>query len=147
MALDPRIAQTNASMRIAFRVVGAILLIAGIVLLVIGIKHFSNGFSSTQSLDSPSANSDTGPGSILMLAGGGFLAMFGVAALRMGFLRAEVNYLAGEASGAIRSIASDVAEGVRSADKAGPYCAKCGVRNDVDARFCDGCGAALSTSP
>jgi len=26
---------------------------------------------------------------------------------------------------------------------AGPYCSKCGVRNDADARFCDSCGSAL----
>ncbi len=27
---------------------------------------------------------------------------------------------------------------------AGPYCRSCGVRNDEDARFCDGCGTSLA---
>ena len=144
MAVDLRTSRTNASMRTTFRVVGAVLLIAGIVLLVIGIKHFSSGMNSTQSFDPTASNTDDGPGSILMMAGGGFLMVFGLASLRMGFLRAEVNYLAGETSGAIRSIAGDVAQGMRRDGEAtGPYCSACGVRNDAAAHFCDGCGKPL----
>ena len=31
-----------------------------------------------------------------------------------------------------------------AAAAAGPYCRSCGVRNDPDARFCDGCGQSLA---
>ncbi len=27
---------------------------------------------------------------------------------------------------------------------AGPFCRSCGVRNDDDARYCDGCGQSLA---
>lgn len=143
MALDPRTVRTNATLRITFRAAGAVLLIAGIVLLVIGIKHLSDGVSSMQSNDITTSNSGTGFGDIVVTAAGGFLAIFGLAALRMGFLRAEVNYLAGEASGAIQNIAGDVAQGMHSSVGAGLCCPKCGVRNETGGHFCPNCGTAF----
>jgi hypothetical protein len=31
-----------------------------------------------------------------------------------------------------------------AASQPGPYCRSCGVLNDDDARFCDGCGTSLA---
>jgi zinc ribbon protein len=37
----------------------------------------------------------------------------------------------------------DPATGARG-EALGPFCSKCGVRNDADASYCDSCGAALA---
>ncbi|MGN6721662.1 MAG: zinc-ribbon domain-containing protein [Marmoricola sp.] len=138
MAVDPSSTQNNATARIAFRVVGAVLLIAGAVIAIIGLTQFASDFGSTDP-------GNDGPGSIFMTAGGAFLALFGLTALRMGFLRAGVNYVVGETGDAIRTVAADVATGVRSVQpQAGPFCSKCGTRNDVAAHFCDACGSPLA---
>lgn len=141
MVVNSRVRRVNAEARTALRVIGAVLLVAGIVLVVVGFSRFSDNFGS-------SAPSDSGVGPILMIAGGGFLTIFGLAALRMGFLRAELNYLAGEGSDAIRSVAGDVAAGMRSAqpqaEHSGSFCPNCGARHAPTARFCDACGHALA---
>lgn len=53
------------------------------------------------------------------------------------------NYVAGETQEGVRTIVGAVRDGLG----AGPscVCASCGASNDVDARFCDACGAAMSS--
>lgn len=142
MAVNPR---ANAEMRTMFRAAGAVLLVAGIVLVVIGFSRFADAANSNNVLGS---SNDPGFGSIFMIAGGGFLAVFGLAALRMGFLRAELNYVVGEGSDAIQSVAADVATGLRVARPevkgSGRFCSQCGAQHAEGARFCDACGTALA---
>ena len=38
----------------------------------------------------------------------------------------------------------DGSPGTSGTAATGPFCRSCGVRNDEDARFCDGCGASLA---
>ncbi|MFT4084737.1 MAG: zinc ribbon domain-containing protein [Nocardioides sp.] len=141
MAVEDRTAQTNARIRTSARIGGAVLTVfGGIVFVTACTKVFGGGFD--------------GPGPGWMAAWIGSLVVFGIGLqlLNIGFLRTQANYLAGEAGGAVRSVAGDVAGGIRDASAAGsdgrtgPFCSACGVRNDVGARFCDACGTALVTA-
>jgi hypothetical protein len=130
--------ERNRTQRNVLRVVGVVLLLAGIYLLVTGGIDFAD--------DIDSADTDGGFGPILRLAGGGFLVVFGAGALSAGFLGARARYAAGETMPVVKDSAAYLSdgEGILGVGRtAGPYCSKCGVRNDADARFCDSCGTAL----
>ena len=129
----------NRSTRNVLRVLGFVLLAAGLYLVVTGGMQFLD--------DMNSSDVDSGPGSILRLGAGGFLCVFGLGALNAGFLGAQARYAAGETMPVVKDSAEYLSdgEGVLGIGRtAGPFCSKCGVRNDGDARFCDGCGAQLS---
>lgn len=131
--------------RTTLRVVGAVLLLAGLVVGGIGVVGFMDAFSG---------DLESGPGSILMIGGGGFLCVFGLGALSAGTLGAQSRYVAGETMPTVKQSAAYLSDGQgimgigRTADDAaaasGPFCRSCGVRNDDEARFCDGCGASLA---
>jgi hypothetical protein len=130
--------ERNRAQRIVLRVVGVAMLLAGIYLIVTGGMGFAD--------EANSADMDSGFGSILRLAGGGFLAVFGLGALNFGFLGAQARYAAGETMPVVKDSAAYLSdgEGILGVGRtAGPYCSKCGVRNDADAKFCDSCGTAL----
>ncbi|CAN5426773.1 hypothetical protein BH09ACT12_BH09ACT12_11860 [soil metagenome] len=134
----------SANARIVFRVVGTVLLLVGLFFAIRG------GIAFFDEMDSMSA--DSGPGSILMLAGGGFLVIFGLAALNAGFLGAQASYASGETAPAVREFGSALrgdpvvptSESATDEEKDGPFCSECGVRADREARFCDACGHALA---
>lgn len=133
--------------RTVLRVLGAVLLLAGLGIGGTGLVRFIGEF---QSMD------DGGPGSVLMIGAGGFLCVFGLAALNAGFLGAQSRYVAGETMPAVKQSAAYLSDGQgimgvgrtvddRSGTAAtGPFCRGCGTRNDDEARFCDGCGAPLA---
>ncbi len=136
--------------RNVLRVVGVLLLLAGIFFAVRGGLAIADAMPSDEEFfagDSPSP----GFGEFAQLAGGLFLFVFGLGALNAGFLGVQSRYAAGETSGAVREFGSafrgeehpsTVAAGTaRGAE--GPFCSECGVRNDQDAKFCDSCGHAL----
>jgi hypothetical protein len=130
--------ERNRTQRNVLRVVGVVLLLAGIYLLVTGGMAFVD--------DANSADMDGGFGPILKIAGGGFLAVFGLGALNAGFLGAQARYAAGETMPVVKDSAAYLSdgEGILGVGRtASPYCSKCGVRNDADAKFCDSCGTAL----
>jgi hypothetical protein len=54
------------------------------------------------------------------------------------------NYMADETRDGVKTVASAVAEGVRDGMRGEKVCAKCGIRNDHDSRFCKGCGVAIA---
>ncbi|NYD43364.1 zinc ribbon domain-containing protein [Nocardioides panaciterrulae] len=136
----------QARYRNAFRAAGAVLLIVGIVVFGYGIVSVfgSDGFP--------------GGWRIACFIGGLPLIGFGMMLLQAGFLGAAARYGAGETMPVVRDSASYLTDGqgilgvgrtvddgaVRAAGGSGPYCRACGVRNDADARFCDGCGASLA---
>lgn len=128
--------------RTVLRVLGGVLLLAGLVVAGIGVSRFVADFESV----------DGGPGSILMIGAGGFLCVFGLGALSAGTLGAQSRYVAGETMPTVKQSAAYLSDGQgimgvgRTADDAvgGPSCRSCGRRNDDEARFCDGCGASLA---
>jgi hypothetical protein len=131
------------AVRNVFRVVGVVVLVAAVTFLVIGLKDF---FASSDSFD--------GPHRFWMV----FVGIFGLAiagwCLQAGFLGAASRYVAGEATPVIKDSAAYLTDGEgvlgvgRTVDDhqqaTGPFCSKCGTRNDAEASFCDSCGAALA---
>jgi hypothetical protein len=141
----------TAAARTTFRVVGVVLLLAGLVIGGIGIDGFLDEATSTEV--------DGGFGPILTLAAGGFLCVFGLGALSAGTLGAQSRYVAGETMPTLKQSAAYLSDGQgimgvgRTVDDGaaagtqpatGPFCRACGVRNDEDAKFCDGCGASMA---
>jgi zinc ribbon protein len=137
------------SFRIAFRVIGVVLLVVAIGFLAVGLQDF---FATADSFDGPHKFWMIFVG-ILLLAPAGWC-------LQAGFMGAASRYVAGETTPVVKDSASYLTDGEgflgvgRTVDDAqpatvssaiGPYCSKCGTRNDGDAKFCDSCGAALAT--
>ena len=129
--------------RNVFRVVGVVVLVVAVTFLVIGLQDF---FASSDSFD--------GPHKFWMV----FVGIFGLAiagwCLQAGFMGAASRYVAGEATPVLKDSAAYLTDGEgvlgigRTVDDGqeqptGPFCSKCGIRNDTDASFCNGCGAAL----
>jgi hypothetical protein len=132
--------------RTTFRVVGIVLLLAALGFLAVGLQDF---FSSANSFDGPHKFWMVFVG-ILMLGPAGWC-------LQAGFMGAASRYVAGETTPVVKDSAAYLTDGQgflgvgRTVDAApapsaatGPYCSKCGIRNDADAAFCDGCGAAIA---
>ena len=74
---------------------------------------------------------------------------------RHGMRLGASRFVAGETMPVVKDSASYLTDGegvlgvgrtVDDGDQAatGPFCSKCGVRNDPDAKFCDSCGAPLA---
>jgi hypothetical protein len=134
------------SVRIAFRVIGLVLLVVALGLLAVGLQNL---FSTGDSFDGPDKFWMVFVG-ILMLGPAGWC-------LQAGFVGAASRYVAGETSPVLKDSASYLTDGQgflgvgRTVDDAvvpttatGPYCSTCGTRNDADASYCDKCGAALA---
>ena len=134
----------QARYRTAFRAVGAVLMVVGIVVFIYGIT------SVFGSEDMPSGLQ------IVSFIGGFLVIGVGLMCLQAGFMGAAARYGAGETMPVVRDSASFLSDGEgilgagrtvadRSATSTatGPFCSRCGVRNDADARFCDSCGSAL----
>ena len=139
----------QSGMRTVLRVVGLILLVAGLVFLGVGLQSFFSGFGN----DDPNAGF---PDRVWMAFVG--ILLLGPAGwcLQAGFLGTASRYAAGETMPTVKDSAAyltdgegvlgvgrTVDDGERSA-ASGPFCSGCGTRNDTDASFCDSCGAALA---
>ncbi len=134
--------EAQGAVRIAARVVGFLALGAGIVLIVIAFRDLM-------------ATGDTfaEPTKFWMFFVGMPLLFIGGVGLQIGFMGAAARYGAGETMPVVKDSAAYLTDGagllgigrtVGGSDPvAGPYCSACGVRNDADAKFCDGCGQAL----
>ena len=140
--------RSQAGARTFFRVAGAVLVPVGIVVFGWGVvKVFGyDGY------DSPPASY------IVAFIGGLPLIGVGLMCLNIGFLGTVARYGAGETMPVLRDSASYLTDGegilgvgrttddrpAPTQDSTGPYCRSCGVRNDEDATFCDGCGHKLA---
>lgn len=140
----------QGSWRLAFRVAGVILLVVALAFLGLGLQSFFSGFGDPEG-GFPSRFWMAFVG-ILMLGPAGWC-------LQAGFVGAAARYVAGETTPVVKDSASYLTDGEgiigvgRTIDDAatphpptattGPYCSRCGTRNDADASFCDSCGAAL----
>ena len=133
MATTPGFAQ-QTQYRNAFRVLGVVVLVIGIVTFVYGIA------SVFGSEDVP------GGFQIVCFIGGLLIIGVGMMFLQWGFLGAAARYGAGETMPVVKDSATYLSdgEGILGVGRtAGPFCSKCGVRNDPDAKFCDSCGGTL----
>ena len=136
--------------RTVFRVLGLVLAPVGVLLVIVGFARFAG-------VGGESWSGDGAPPGFLMFAGGGFLAVVGFGLLNAGFMGAAARYGAGETMPVLKDSAAYLSDGQgvlgvgRTADHrqqqpvaAGPFCRSCGVGNDPDATFCDGCGQRLA---
>jgi len=134
------------SVRIAFRIVGLVLLVVALGLLAVGVQDL---FSTGDSFEGPDTFWMVFVG-ILLLGPAGWC-------LQAGFVGAASRYVAGETTPTIKDSAAYLTDGEgflgvgRTVDdvparqaSTGPFCSRCGIRNDADASFCDSCGAALA---
>jgi hypothetical protein len=138
----------QARVRTTARMIAVVLLVVGAVLGISGVSSFVSEIGDPMMIDA-------GPGSILRAAGGGFCIVLGLVAAQIGWLRAQVTYVAGETMPVLKDSATYLSDGQglgaigRTAQPGpstvtGPYCRQCGTRNDVEARFCDACGQSLA---
>lgn len=144
---------SHESLRTVLRIVGPVMLVAGVILFVVGVYDFMQAFG----------DSHPAPTKFWMCFLGVPLMGIGFVISKFGFLGAAVRYVAGETApvasdalnyvarstkDSVREVAGAVAEGLRGerAEAAGAACAQCGQKNDVDANFCDHCGATLVRS-
>src|SRR4051795_12503973 len=134
------------STRIAFRVVGLLLLVVALGLLAVGLQNL---FSTGDSFDGPDKFWMVFVG-VLLLGPAGWC-------LQAGFVGVASRYVAGETTPVLKDSAAYLSDGEgilgvgRTVDDArapsaatGPSCSRCGTRNDAAASFCDSCGAALA---
>lgn len=144
----PGLARQQA-LRTVFRVLSICFPIG---LLMVGYGFYT--FATTDPGFEPGLPSGMG-----MFIAGGLLMVFGFFCLNAGFMGGAARYSAGETMPVVKDSASFLTDGEgvagigRTVDDArprtpsspaGPYCRACGVRNDEDATFCDGCGASLA---
>ena len=134
----------QTGLRTTFRIIGPILAVVGLVVCISGFVkfvHLGDSFSN----DSPLP-------AMGMFMGGFVVFGLGLNLTRLGFMGVGLRYAAGE----VAPVAKDGLEymtdgkGLRNlgmaagAEEGGPFCRKCGTRNDASARFCDSCGDPLA---
>jgi hypothetical protein len=146
--LDPQHKQKRETLRM----VGPLVLGAGIIFTLIGLGSFFSSFGTFEF-----------PRYFWCAFIGLPLIGVGISICRFAFLGAVsryvadevapvgkdvVNYMADGTKDAIRDVASAVGEGLRGGASANPQrvvrCHKCNADNQVSANFCQGCGASLA---
>ncbi|MDO3394590.1 zinc ribbon domain-containing protein [Nocardioides sp. SOB44] len=137
----------TARTRLGLRLVGLLLLVGGGAVFAWGITTVfgHDGFDSPPGL------------AIAAFLGGMPVAVVGLGMLNASTIGAQSRYVAGETMPTLKQSAAYLSDGEgimgvgrtvddqqRGTAANGPYCRSCGVRNDEDARFCDGCGSSLA---
>lgn len=150
MSNNHRIDPGHPGVRGILRIMGPLTLAVGVIFLLVGGVNF---FSSMNSFREPSL--------FWCLFIGAPLLPFGLAITHFAYMGAiarytaqeyapvakdTVNYMAEETSGAVKTIAGAIGEGLREAHPAMPGeipCPQCQTANPRRARFCNQCGASL----
>ncbi len=147
MSTTPPGLRGQHGLRTFFRVAGVVLLLVALAFLAMGLQDF---FAASSSFD--------GPHRFWMLFVGIPLLAVAGWCLQAGFVGAASRYVAGETMPVVKDSASYLSDGEgvlgvgRTVDDGstpgatgttGPFCSRCGTRNDAEASFCDSCGAAL----
>jgi len=139
MAMSP---PTSTTARNVLRASGVVVLLAGLTIFILCGHSLLHTINAPDDINSPDFGNEPAPiGAMLGTLGGFLMIGIGLQLLNLGFLRAQANYLAGEASPAISTLAGAVHDGMAAT---GPFCSACGTRNDVGAHFCDSCGKPLT---
>ena len=141
--LTPRPApglRNQAGLRTGLRVAGAVLVAAGLGLMVTaGVEFFTlQGFEQ--------------PHKLWMFFVGMPALGVGIGMLQLGFVGVGARYAAGEYAPVVKDTAGYLTDGrgilnvgaTAARPAAGPYCRSCGTRNDADAKFCDSCGTSMA---
>lgn len=147
---DPGLAG-QGGLRTFLRIAGPLLLVVGLVLCGIAGADFFRAFGASE-IGAPPTRFWMFFVAFPFLAAGTWLT-------QAGYLGLAARYAAGETMPVVRDSAAYLTdgEGVLGIGRAvddpqpaaatsvagGPYCRSCGVRNDADARYCDGCGQSL----
>lgn len=134
---------TNATTRNVLRVLGIVVLAAGLTVFILCGKDVVHAITASDDLNSPDFAEGPPVGKMLGTMGGFLMIGIGLQLLNLGFLRAQARYLAEEASPAVATLAGAVHDGLTGT---GPFCSACGTRNDDAARFCDSCGKPLTVA-
>jgi hypothetical protein len=132
---NPGLAQ-QAGIRTFFRVAGPLVLLVALGFMAVGLADF---FGTMNSFEPPTRFWMLFVG-IPLLAVGGWLT-------QAGYAGAAARYASGELSPVVKDSATYLTDGeglLGVGRTTGPFCRACGVRNDVEARFCDGCGQSLA---
>ena len=146
--MAPTALPDTARTRLVLRVLGGVLLLAGVAAFGWGVYTVF----THEGFDGP-------PGlAVLAFIGGLPVIGVGLGMLNVSTIGAQSRYVAGETMPTLKQSAAYLSDGEgimgvgRTVDDrergtaaaGGPYCRSCGVRNDEDARFCDGCGSSLA---
>jgi hypothetical protein len=127
--------RNQAGLRTFFRVAGPLVLAVAVVLMVVaGMEFFT-----LEGFEEPTRFWMFFVG-IPLLAVGGWLC-------QAGYAGAAARYTSGELSPVAKDTAAYLTDGeglLGVGRTVGPFCRTCGVRNDGDARYCDGCGQSLA---
>jgi hypothetical protein len=132
--------RNQSSVRTSFRIVGPILAIVGLVVCVSGfVKFVQQGDSFSDASPLPAMG---------MFLGGFVVFALGANLTRLGFLGVGLRYAAGEVAPVAKDGLAYLTDGKGLGNlgmaAVGPFCRRCGTRNDASARFCDSCGDALA---
>ncbi len=153
MLEEERINPKHGSVRQVLRIAGPLAAGVGVLLMAIGVGSFFLSFGGG------------GPPRFFwcaflgmpILFVGAVMCMFGFIGALARFQAGEVapvgkdtfNYLAEGTKGGVQTLATAVGagltKGMAGTDGAAP-CPKCGHSNNADAKFCDECGASISTA-
>ena len=144
--------RNQSGLRTFFRIAGPLLMAVALVLIGLALADFFAAF------DDPSL--DAQPTRFWMFFAALPFFLVGGGMIQAGYLGVAARYAAGETMPVVRDSAAYLTDGVgllgvgRTVDDAqsaagaaavtGPCCRSCGVRNDADARFCDGCGRPVA---
>jgi hypothetical protein len=151
MSEETKLDPTHAIARRTLRTLGPLLAGIGLLLIIVGAGSFFASFGSFE------------PPRFFWCAFLGMPLLFlGIVLCGLGFQGAIARYQAGEVSpvakdtvdylaegtqGAVKTIAAAVGEGLvagmSSLRESHKRCSRCGRANDVDAKFCKDCGAAM----
>lgn len=144
--------RNQASARNVFRTLGIVLAVGGLAFVAWGFAGFVSG------MDAELIGEDsTETLSLIKFVGGAFATVVGLAFLNAGFGGAAARYAAGETMPVARDSLEFLTDGkgpghlgrasgepvAAVVEKSGPFCSRCGVRNDATATFCDACGDRL----
>lgn len=157
MSANPGLSNQSSARR-TFRLLGLLLLVTGVALVIYGFGGFAmQVVAPMDSVDS--VDSMGGPENIgryfAAFAVGGLLSTIGLVLAGLGFQGVMARYGAGETMPVVKDSVDYLTDGQglmgvgRSVDDAaapaaaGEFCRKCGDPQEVGARFCNACGAAV----
>ena len=139
----------QSGIRVFFRIAGPLVLLVALGFLAVGLMDF---FGSMDSFEGPQKFWMLFVG-IPLLAVGGWLCQAGYGGVAARYASGELSPVAKDSAayltdgegllGVGRTGDDHGAARTPGAAGGGPFCRSCGVRNDADARYCDGCGQSV----